>query len=150
LIQNMKSWSIIFMILTSFIITSITIICTIILLNNRKYEIAVLRSVGMKKSRLILNYFIENLMFIWIITVVAFIAAQCITPLFTANVFAGIRGLVSPESFENLTKGVNIRILQQNAGIVFGGTTAVVMLSLILACINIIRFEPLKIFNKQY
>jgi hypothetical protein len=38
----------------------------------------------------------------------------------------------------------------QNVGLVFGGTTAVVMLSLVLACVGIVRFQPLKIFSKQY
>jgi len=150
LTQNMQTWSIIFMIIIGLIIISITIISAIILLNNRKYEIAVLRSVGMKKSKLIVSYLIENLAFIWGISIISLITAQFITGIFTGNVFAGIQNLVSPEMFESLTHGANLELLLKNIGIVFGGTTVVVMLSLILACINIIRFEPLKIFNKQY
>ena len=150
LTRNMESWGMLFMILTDFIIVSVTIISTIILLNNRKYEIAVLRSVGMKRSRIILNYLLENLAFVWGISIVSLVAAQFITPMFTERVFAGISELVSPEFFGKLTQGSNIAMLLQNTGLVFGGTTAVVMLSLVLACINIVRFEPLKIFNKRY
>jgi hypothetical protein len=103
----------------------------------------------MKKSRLVLSYLIENLAFIWGITLVALIAAQFIAPVFTDHTVENMRSLVSAEMLENLTK-VNLGVILQNAGLVFGGTTAVVMLSLILACINIVRFEPLKIFNKRY
>lgn len=150
LIQNTQLINIIFIILISFIIIVVTIISTVILLSSRKYEIAVLRSAGMKKSRLIINYLIENFTFIWGISFIALIIAQFITPLFTGAVFTNMQDLMSVESFENLTQGFNISLIFQNIGIIFGGTTAVVMLSLILACINIIRFEPLKIFNRQY
>lgn len=139
-----------FMIITSFIIVCVTMISTIILLNNRKYEIAVLRSVGMKRSNLIISYLIENLVFIWSVTTISLIIAQFITPTFTSNVFTGMQKLISVEMFENLTKVANIKLLFQNVGFVFIGTTIVVMLSLTLAYINIVRFEPLKIFNKQY
>ena len=150
LTRNMESWGMLFMILTGFIIVSVTIISTIILLNSRKYEIAVLRSIGMKRSKIILNYLVENLAFIWGISIVSLIASQFIAPIFTEHVFAGISELVSPEFSEKLMQGKSIVMFLQNAGLVFGGTTVVVMLSLILACINIVRFEPLKIFNKQY
>ena len=50
-----QAWAMVFMIITGFIITTVTIITTIILLSTRKYEIAVLRSVGMRKRRIIGN-----------------------------------------------------------------------------------------------
>lgn len=150
LTSNMKSWSIIFMILTGLIIVSVTIISTTIFFNTRRYEIAVLRSVGMKKSQLIINYLIENLTFIWGITIISIIAAQFISRIFTDSVFVGMQDIISAENVEKLTQGINVGTLMQNIGLVFGGTTTVVMFSLILACINIIKFEPLKIFNKQY
>jgi len=146
----MRDNSIAFAILIFIIILILTFISTLISLNSRKYEIAILRSVGMKRSRIIMNYLIENLAFIWSISVVSLIAAQFISPMFTVSVFEGMRDLVSPEIFEQLTDGGNLKMILQNAGLVFSGTTAVVMVSLVLACINIVRFEPLKIFNKQY
>jgi len=150
LIYTIRGINLGFILLSATAIIIVTIITTVILLNNRKYEIAVLRSVGMKKSRIIANYLIENLTFVWGITIIAFMIAQFIIPLFMRDTFAGIQDLVAPEMFEQLTNGGNFGLILQNAGLVFGGTTAVVMLSLILACINIVRFEPLKIFNKQY
>ena len=150
LTTEMYYLALVFMVLILFIIICVTIIATTILLNNRKYEVAVLRSIGMKKSKLIVTYLIENLAFIWGISVVSMLVAQFISGMFTVNVFDGIKEFVSPDFFESLARGVNTAMLMQNAGLVFGGTTAVVILSLILACINIVRFEPLKIFNKQY
>ena len=148
--RNMYHFAVLFIVLTGIIILCVTIISTIILLSNRRYEIAVLRSVGMKKSRLILSYLIEKLAFIWGIAVISLIIAPFIARGFTGSIFENIKEFVSAEFFENLTQGVNFALLLQNVGLVFGGTTAVVMLSLILACINIVRFEPLKIFNKRY
>ena len=150
LIWNMQGWSIIFMVLTGFIIIVVTIVITIILLNSRKYEIAVLRSVGMKKSRIMAGYLVEKLAFIWGIALVSLVAAQFIAPLFTARTFEGMRELMSPETFASVTSGGGVALILQNAGLVFGGATAVVALSLVIACINIVRFEPLKIFNNQY
>ncbi len=148
--RSLQDASTSFLIIIAFIIICVTIITTVILLNSRKYEMAVLRSVGMKKSRLILNYLIENLIFIWSITAVSLTAAQFIGPIFTNRVFDNMQSMVSVEMFKTLTQGANIELLLQNIGIVFGGMTVFVMLSLVLACINIIRFEPMKIFNKQY
>jgi hypothetical protein len=150
LTHNMQIWSIIFITIIGLIIIFVTIIATLILFNTRKYEIAVLRSVGMKKSRLIINYLIEKLTLIWFISIVSLISAQFITRIFTIEVFESIKEFVSVEFFESLTHGLKFELLLQNIGLVFVGTTAVVILSLVLACINIIRFEPLKIFNKQY
>ena len=148
--NNLRVSSIVFTILTALIIIAVTIITTLMLLNSRKYEIAVLRSNGAKKSRLILSYLIENLVFIWGISIVSLIAAQFIAPRFTSGVFEGLREMVSPEMFEQLTSVANVSLILQNVGWVFAGATAIVALSLMIACVNIMRFEPLKIFNKQY
>lgn len=148
--KNLKETATGFTVITAFIIICVSIVTTIILINSRKYEIAVLRSVGMKKSRLILNYLIENLNFIWSITAISLIAAQFIGPMFTNRVFENMQSMVSTEIFNTLTRNANIELLLQNAGFVFGGMTVIMVLSLTVACINIIRFEPMKIFNKQY
>ena len=150
LTNTMQTWSATFMAFSGFVILCMTIISTNILLNTRKYEIAVLRSVGMKKSQIILNYLIENIVFIWGITLIALIAAQFISLIFTSRVFEDMQVFISDESFETLIRGGNFEPILQNIGFVFAGTTMVVVLSLIFTCVNIVRFEPLKIFNKQY
>jgi len=148
-INTIKGWSILFTILIIFILISMTIIITIMFLNMRKYEIAVLCSIGMKKSRIIISYLMENITFVWGITVISFINAQFISKIVSGFLLTDIQNLIPAENVSDIFN-TNIWILLQNTGVVFGGMTAIIMLSLILACINIIRFEPLKIFNKQY
>ena len=150
LTNSMRMICVVFMVIAGLLIVCVTIVSTNILLNTRKYEIAVLRSIGMKKSRLILGYLIENLAFIWGITLIALIAAQFIAPLFSGSVTGEMSALVSPEMLANLTSVTNIGFVLENVGIVFIGTTAVVILSLVMTIVNIVRFEPLKIFSKQY
>ena len=130
------------------IVILVTIISTISLLTNRKYEIAVLRSVGMKKSRLIMSFLIESLVFIWAVTFVSFMTAQIIT-LVSSDSLLQMQGVFSADRFASAFDGMKFLISQNIVG-VFGNASAVAAISVILACINIIRFEPLKIFSKQY
>ena len=127
-----------------------TIFTTMLNFNSRKYEIAVLRSVGMKKSYLIFSYLIENLVFVWGITAAASIVAQIIEPIFIEKVFSSIHNMLTPGILESIASATGLSMIFQNIGIVFGGMTVTVILSLVLTCINILRFQPLKIFNKQY
>ena len=150
LVMNMQSWSIAFVTLTAFVLVSLMIAATAILLNSRKYEMAVLRSAGMTKGRLILGYLVEKLAFIWGITAISLILAPIAAGPFIGGLVGGMREYVSPEVAEKLAQGADLGLMLQNIGIVFAGATGVVALSLILACVNIVRFEPLKIFNKQY
>ncbi len=143
-------WSVIFIVIITIILVFMTVFTTIFNLNSRKYEIAVLRSVGMKKGQLIMSYLVENLMFVWGITAVALIVSQITEPLFINRIFEGIHTLLSPELFDEFSDMAGFPLLVRNAVIVFGGMTVTVLLSLLLICINIVRFQPLKIFNKQY
>ena len=141
--NDSRDWSLAYMYTIIIFIVSLTIVLTILLLNSRKYEIAVLRSVGMKKSRLILGYLTENLAFVWGMAAAALVSAQAIYYLFLAQgVTGGIDEKFMPDS--------PLPVLLQNIGITFGGITAVAALSLVFAVVYIVRFEPLKIFNKQY
>ncbi len=139
-----------FMVITAILLIFVTVITTIMLLGTRKYEIAVLRSIGMKKSRLTVSYLIENLAFIWGITAVSFIIAQMISPIFTVHIFDGIQSMVSAEVYERIMGSFGLRDIMMHFGTVFGGATVIVLLSSLLSCINILRFEPLKIFNKRF
>ena len=143
MLNNSWGWSIAFMIIVAIFIISITMIATIMILNNRKYEIAVLRSVGMKKSRLVVSYLAENLVFIWGIAIVSLTSAQAIYYLFLAQkITANVDMKFMPDSPWS--------ILLQNITLTAGGITVVSVLSLVFAAIYIVGFEPLKIFNKRH
>ena len=90
------------------------------------------------------------MIFVWGIATISLIAAQFIAKIFLDKAFVAAQGLVSNDMFEHLTQSNNWGMLLQIAGLVFIGATFIVIISSILTCINIVRFEPLKIFNKQY
>ncbi len=144
------TWSILFIIIIAIILVFMTVFTTIFNLNSRKYEIAVLRSVGMKKGQIILSYLIENLAFTWGISTVALAISQIIEPVFIDRICEGFSTMLSSEMLNELTSMVRTDLFLRNAGIVFGGMTVTVLLSLILVCVNIVKFQPLRIFNKQY
>lgn len=150
LLNQSYAWSILFIVIIAIILIFMTIFTALFHLNSRKYEIAVLRSVGMKKSRLISSYLIENLAFVWGITALSVTLAQSIQPIFIDKVFANVHNMLSPEMLRSLTNAVGSNILFQNISTVFAGMTITIILSLVVICINIVRFQPLKIFNKQY
>ncbi len=150
LLNQSYAWSILFIVIIAIVLAFMTIVTTILNLSSRKYEIAVLRSIGMKKGQLIFGYLIENLIFVWGITTAAFLAAQMIEPIFIENVFEGIHSMLSPEMSELFTSMTGLNRFLQTIGIVFGGTTVTIILSLVLTCINIVRFQPLTIFNKRF
>jgi ABC-type antimicrobial peptide transport system permease subunit len=116
-------------------------ISTITFLSNRKYEIAVLRSAGMKKSKIMASYLIENLALIWGVTLISYVSAQVITVIFA--------GSLNIPKFESFTTGMRY-LLQENIVEIFGGATVFAAVSTVIACVNIMRFAPLKIFNRQY
>ena len=143
MIVNAQSQSGIFMWIIAIFIVAVIATMTIMLLNNRKYEIAVLRSVGMRKGRLIAGYVAENLVFIWGIAIAALISAQGAYYLFLhQGLMDGVYMRFMPDS--------PCPLILQNVGITFGGVTAVALLTLVFAAVYIVRFEPLKIFNKRH
>ncbi len=144
------AWSVLFIVIIAVILVFMTVFTTIFHLSSRKYEIAVLRSVGMKKSRLILSFLLENLVFVWGITVLALLISQITQPVFLDKAFAGLHTMLTADVLQELTETTGLSLFLRNTGIVFGGMTFTVILSLVLVCINIVRFQPLKIFNKQY
>lgn len=150
LLNQSYAWSILFIVIIAIILLFMTIFTTLFHLNSRKYEIAVLRSIGMKKSKLISSYLIENLIFVWGITAVAVTLAQIIQPIFIDKVFASVHNMLSSEMLQALTDTFGSNIMLKNVSAVFVGMTITIILSLVMICINIVRFQPLKIFNKQY
>ena len=147
--RAMENTSLGFTILATILLLITTIISTITLLNTRKYEIAVLRSVGMSRNKLMISYLIELLLFIWGITFVSFGIAQIILPYIIDPIFNSLRPMVSNDIYTNIVGSQFINIVK-TFGVVLCGTSALVILSLLLFCIYVLKYEPIKIFNKQY
>lgn len=146
----MQTWCSIFFIISSVITIGIVIIATVILLNHRKYEIAVFRSIGMKKHQIFLGYMLENIIFVFSTSIIAQMISGIITPFFTKDIFGDIRKLVSEELFYVLTNDLNFSLYLRNTGLLLCGTLILVIMSLLITCFTIVRFKPLHIYNKQY
>ena len=142
-LENTRILSIVFIAIIVLFIICITIVSTTILINSRKYEIAVLRSIGMKKSRLILNYLVENFAFMLGISVISIITAQPIFYAISDNVIN--IGIDIP-----IELGAKFASAIKAMPFVGSGVSVITALSLVFYCLKIVRFEPLKIFNKQY
>jgi len=142
-LENTLVFSIISIIIIILFIIVVTIISTIIFINNRKYEIAVLRSVGMKKSRLVANYLVEYFVFMLGIAFISIIFAQPIFYIIADNVID--IGIEIP-----IELGMKFASAIKAIPLITGGIVVVTALSLLFYCLRIVQFEPLKIFNKQY
>lgn len=144
LTETLASSSVLFIIAFAFIILIVTLITTFRLISERKYEIAVLRSVGMPKLRLVICYLIKNLAFVWGITIAA--AAFSIIPARPAvgKVLDTIKQMVAPEIFTAIS-GFGGKVWFYSSVSVFLAMTAAAALTLIFTAVSILRFRPLEI-----
>lgn len=150
LVANILNQNIIFTVVILLFMLIITAISTYMLLDGRKYEIAVLRSVGMTKIRLILGYVVENLAFIWISCAISIIITQMMARALLGWFYESLRVSASFGQYAWLTQTLTAGTVIQASVYVFSGTTFIILVSLILACISIVRFQPLKVFSQQY
>ena len=149
LIRNNQANALSILGLLGFLIVPMAILITVLLLNNRKYDIAVLRSIGMKKGTVIRMLMWEKLIFLWSMGVFTFIPALFIAQPFIRRTTAMMAEFLPPVLYDELSRVFHIRLAAENIGLVLAGATALVFISTIITCIHILRFEPLEIYNKQ-
>lgn len=140
---NIISFMLLIIVLIIIIIT--TIITSVMYLLNRKYEFAVLRSIGMSNTKIIVSYIVETMVFVSFTSLVAIITGQLIF-------LYGSLPESMKSSFESLIDtSLPIReILVFNSLSVIFGMIVLVGITVIISMIYILSFEPLKIFNKYY
>ncbi len=136
--------SLIFLIIIISMLIITTVVTSIMYLSNRKYEFAVLCSVGMSKPKIMGSYILETLSFM----------------LFTSLVAIGIGQLVFIFGLSNTVKSAfegwidtslpMANILAFNGVAVLAGMSIVVVVTVLISMIYLLSFEPLKIFNKRY
>ncbi|MCL2188502.1 MAG: hypothetical protein FWC16_00420 [Defluviitaleaceae bacterium] len=120
----------------SFII-SLTIIASMIIISNRKYDIAVLRSMGMGKLQLITGQIIENLLFVWGIFIISFALST------VAFIF-----MLYPWLLQQYIIPLEISILSSALPSLFVNfllTSIVAILSIVITSIFILSVQPLKL-----
>ena len=140
-IYTVQGWSALVAILISLFTILLMTISSAILTSRRKYEFAVLRSMGMSKGNIVLSNIVEKIVLMWGLFVLAFLVAGTLFYIFILPYLSAS----SPIQVELSLALIASRSLL----LAFAGTTAFVGLSLIISSIYILRFEPLKIFNRQ-
>ncbi len=121
-----------------------TVVTSIIYLSNRKYEFAVLCSVGMSKLKIMGSYIIESLTFTFFTSLVAAAIGQ---PIFAFGLTDKIKSAF--EGWIDTTLPIS-DILLGNGAAVLAGMVLIVAITVLISMIYMLSFEPLKIYNKRY
>ena len=139
-----NSMSRIFLIIIIAMLTITTIFTSIMYLSNRKYEFAVLCSVGMSKPKIMGLYIIETLTFMFFTSLAAIIAGQLIF-------IFGLSDTVKSFYVGLIDTSLPIaNLLFFNGIAVLAGMSIVVVVTVLISMIYLLSFEPLNIFNKRY
>jgi len=140
-IYSLRGFSLLFIMLVAFLVVVLTVIATMILVSGRKYDIAVLRSIGMSKGKIILGFVVEKLLWLWGLFIPAFFMGLVVF------VFTVMPALVTNAPIPLVVSVWGTALY--SFVYIFLGTTAAAGLSLLLAVGYVLSFEPLKIFNKK-
>lgn len=136
--------SMVFLTIIVFMIIVTTVTTSIMYLSNRKYEFAVLCSVGMNKPQIMGSYIFETLSFMFFTSLAAIGIGQLIFLFgFSDMVKSAFEGWID-------TSLPITNILLVNGAAVLAGMVIIVAVTVLISMIYMLSFEPLKIFNKRY
>ncbi len=174
-VNNVKSFATTFLIITLIIGGVVLIIVNMINIRERKYEIGVLRTIGISKCKLTIQFVTELI----IVTVIALLLGACIGASMSKSVSNALlsseiksaesssndmmnnfnpnggsmpdfnnfssNGIISISAYDSIDAVVNIKVIIELLGI---GIT-LVLISSLAAMINIQRFSPLTILKER-
>ncbi len=169
-ISNVKTFSVTFLIITLIIGTVVLFIINMINIRERKYEIGVLRTIGMKKSKVALQ-FIYELLIVAVISLIlgASLGASVSVPVSnyllkneissssrqTQNIEnnfgqkddkqSKFQGVAKVEEFSSINATVDLKVLLELLGI----GLVITFISCSSAIISIQRFSPLTILKER-
>jgi ABC-type antimicrobial peptide transport system permease subunit len=138
----MRDWNSTFLFMTTVITMAITAISLVIMINQRRYDIAVLRSLGMGKIKIILKFLIEKTFFVAALSLVSFVLSQSIF-YFIVKPFTE-RATSLPLTDISMTE-----VFMQSAVWLVVSVGIIMGLALLITVSYILTFQPLKIFNKK-
>lgn len=169
-ISNVKTFSVTFLIITLIIGTVVLFVINMINIRERKYEIGVLRTIGMKKSKVALQ-FIYELLIVAVIALIlgASVGASVSVPVSnyllkneisssskqTQNIEnnfgqkdnkqSKFQGVAQVEAFSSINATVDLKVLLELLGI----GLVITFISCSSAIISIQRFSPLTILKER-
>lgn len=168
-ITNVSNFATTFLIITLVIGTTILLVINMINIRERKYEIGVLRAIGMKKSKLMGQFIIELLMVALVFLLVGGILGSFISKPISNNLLQNeiessnnqkdqinnnfgsrpnmdkINGVVTIQAFDEVNAVVDSKVILQLIGI----GILLTLIGSIAAIANIQKFSPLDILKER-
>lgn len=170
-ISNVKTFAVTFLIITLIIGAVVLLIINMINIRERKYEIGVLRTIGMKKSKVCLQFVLELLIVAFSSLLVAFTGAMVSVPVsnsllkneITASQESSnniqenfghggnkqndrkFNGVANVEAFDSIDATVDMKVLLELLGIGLSLT----LISSLSAILSIEKFSPLTILKER-
>jgi len=143
---SIRAWTTTFSILIFFSTIAAMITTTVMLINSRKYEIAVLRMVGMSRTKIMLGFAVEIILFVLVLTISAYIIGTIVFFIFITPTLLAANEIpiqLSPLRYSALN------IIQSSLLIISSGVLIISGLAFFISVIRILSYEPLKIINKS-
>ncbi|MCX4366002.1 MAG: FtsX-like permease family protein [Bacilli bacterium] len=171
-IKNVKTFALTFLLITIIIGVVVLFVLNTINIRERRYEIGVLRTIGMKKSSVIFKFLVELLIVSFISLVVgagigSFTSVDVANKLLEQEIksgenhtdainenfgknhekmdFRNINGSVNVEKIDNIDAIVDFKVIFELLGI----GLLITMISSMASCIAIARFSPLTILKER-
>ncbi len=136
-LENTQEVSLIFIVVVLFIGALITIIITFLNLNERKYEIGVLRSIGMSKPMIMMLFIIEIFIFITVVIIIGIITGYALAGFFTEN--------ITTDDITLNNAAITMKVFLK---IIFAGF-GLTLISSLMFIIYIIKYQPMEILRNR-
>ena len=158
-VENLKSLSLTFLIIILVLGAVIMLLLSVIAVRERKYEIGVLRAMGMKKKKIALGLWTETI----VITCICFVLAMGVGSVLSQPVSDSMMaGQIQPTASETSTladrlgngesvqiKTISISIDSTTALEIFGVSLLLASIAGIISVSRITKYEPIKILMER-
>jgi len=148
--EGLKDISLTFLLIVLALGAAIMILLSVIAVRERKYEIGVLRAMGMKKKKLAMGLWVEIL----VITCVCFISGLIVggllsQPISDALLASRQSAAVSPLQMNAAIASVNISISPLTVLQIFGVAMLLASIAGVISVSKITKYEPIKILMER-
>lgn len=173
-ISNVKTFSTTFLVITLIIGTIVLLVINMINIRERKYEIGVLRTIGMKKYKVCLQFIFELFIVSFISLILGAIAGASMSVSVSNSLLQneitsslnessnirenfgkdtekggfgnnGFKGVATVQAFDSIDATVNLKVLAQLLGI----GLLLTLISSVSAVSSIVKFSPLTILKER-
>lgn len=139
--EGLKDISFTFLLIVLALGAAIMILLSVIAVRERKYEIGVLRAMGMKKRKLAIGFWVEILVITCACFVLGVIAGGLLSQPISDALLAGL--------VDTATASVNISVSPLTVLQIFGVAMLLASIAGVISVSNITKYEPIKILMER-